>query len=569
MTISSWVRRRVIFSSISSTLFPPSRTVESIVCDNCCDTNVYLLFIEFNAKVTLLCIAKQFSKKPIVQLQAVPEHRILISLSDNTVSVHSLDQYQFGHVLTINKTKGATHFSVDVNRTETLTGEIQYTIRLCVVVKNYLLFFYWKNNDFHELRSSIKLNDVAKVVVWSSNLLYVGLRNQFVKVSIDQGNFKDMFNTTSEPIIIPLVSNNSLALCREKDTYILDREGKPLLEYAIHWDDIPIALAEDSLFLLSIQVDGTLQVLAFNSKDVIYLQKSNLFNQINRKPKGLIKCRNRTGQLVLFSENDLILLKAVPFDQQRRLLMEADHFDLAYKIVDLDKEVSDVKESETIKSTIQNMHALQLFNQGKYGEAIEKLQSLDTDPTYVIGLFDCLLPDEFRARLKYPLQLPHLEGAELEKGLWALTDYLLEERRTLSKKIQSGKYSSSSSDITKLQSIIDTSLLKCYLHTNNALVEHLLRIPDNHCNLEESEKALKKCLKFKELIVLYKTKHMHREALDLLQHLAKYDGNPALGRRNLILYLQDLGAKNIGKICFLFEPFVYLLFTFRLNFRIL
>lgn len=49
---------------------------------------------------------------------------------------------------------------------------------------------------------------------------------------------------------------------------------------------------------------------------------------------------------------------------------------------------------------------------------------LIADPSHVIGLYPNLLPEEFRNQLAYPDRLPDLEGIELEKGIFALIDYL-------------------------------------------------------------------------------------------------------------------------------------------------
>lgn len=55
---------------------------------------------------------KSFAKKPISQLSAVPECHILISLSDNVISVHDLSVYT--QITCINKTRGATLFAIDL-----------------------------------------------------------------------------------------------------------------------------------------------------------------------------------------------------------------------------------------------------------------------------------------------------------------------------------------------------------------------------------------------------------------------------------------------------------------------
>ena len=49
---------------------------------------------------------------------------------------------------------------------------------------------------------------------------------------------------------------------------------------------------------------------------------------------------------------------------------------------------------------------------------------LISDPSHVIGLYPNLLPDEFRNQLAYPDRMPELEGPMLEKGIFALIDYL-------------------------------------------------------------------------------------------------------------------------------------------------
>ena len=49
------------------------------------------------------------------------------------------------------------------------------------------------------------------------------------------------------------------------------------------------------------------------------------------------------------------------------------------------------------------------------------------------------------------------------------------------------------------------------LQTNDALVAPLLRLKDNNCHVEESERVLKKKEKFSELIILYERKGLHQK----------------------------------------------------------
>lgn len=100
------------------------------------------------------------------------------------------------------------------------------------------------------------------------------------------------------------------------------------------------------------------------------------------------------------------------------------------------------------------------------------------------------------------MRMPKLADKDLENGLLALIDYLVEIRS------QVGKSPSGSKPFGRnpktLLSIIDTSLLRCYLETNDSFVSSLIRL--NNCHLEESEKILKNYKKYNELIILYQTK---------------------------------------------------------------
>lgn len=98
----------------------------------------------------------------------------------------------------------------------------------------------------------------------------------------------------------------------------------------------------------------------------------------------------------------------------------------------------------------------------------------------------------------------------------------------------------------QLLEIVDTTLLKCYLLTNDALVASLLRLRDNHCHLAESERSLKRHHKHAELIILYQTRGLHRKALELLKKHATSSedfGSPLAHHERTVTYLQHLGKQ--------------------------
>ena len=100
-----------------------------------------------------------------------------------------------------------------------------------------------------------------------------------------------------------------------------------------------------------------------------------------------------------------------------------------------------------------------------------------------------------------------------------------------------------------LTQILDTTLLKCYLKTNDALVAPLLRLPENQCHLEEAERALTRSQKYSELIIFYNTRALHKKALNLLKEHRHREDSPLKGRERTVTYLQNLGPDNFEIIC--------------------
>lgn len=75
-------------------------------------------------ELQLLQYDKSFSKKPILQLQVIEDYNLLFSLSDNIISVNDISRHNFPLIHLAIKTKGASTFSMDVQKTQTLTGKL-------------------------------------------------------------------------------------------------------------------------------------------------------------------------------------------------------------------------------------------------------------------------------------------------------------------------------------------------------------------------------------------------------------------------------------------------------------
>lgn len=223
---------------------------------------------------------------------------------------------------------------------------------------------------------------------------------------------------------------------------------------------------------------------------------------------------------------------------QREQLLQEKKFQLALKLTNISKETSQDKADKI--NQIQTLYAYDLFHKKEFRDSMREFLKLETDPYEVIGLFPELLKDNVD---------PLLDDKDLENGYLALIDYLTESRQKMKNEYAKGLKTQNPKHIL---SIIDTTLLKCYLQTNDSFVASVIRL--NNCNLEESEKVLKKYRKYEELIILYETKKQHRLALLLLQSQAETEGSSLYGFNRTIQYLQHLDKSNIDLIFEFADP---------------
>lgn len=488
--------------------------------------------------------SKALTKKPITQLEVVPDVQILISLSDNVIIVHDLTHVSFQVLAILSRTKGATLFALDVKKQKTLTGDVQCMIRLCVVVKRKLQFYYWKNKNFLELTRDISLPDVPKVIAWCNESLFIGFKSEYSLYNLN-GEKKDIFPTgkTQEPLVLCL-ENDQFALSRDKQIIFVDSEGNPTLKFAITWTETPLALASDPPYILAV---------LSNSVEVKTSERHVLIQNIGAKdPRLIVSCKH--GRLFIASLNDVWCLCAVHLEIQIKQLLEEKQFELAMKLVNL-TDNTDAEKQQHIQH-IQNLYAFDLFCKKEFKTAMDIFLKLETDPSDIIGLFPELLPAGYRNKLEYPDKVPILQDESLKQGLFALVEYLLQVRHKLK-----GDYEGNLSSMTSIKEgsktvrskrqllqIVDTTLLKCYLQTNDALVASLLRWKDNHCHVDESERALRKYNKYSELIILYRRKGHHRKALELLKKECKKINSPLNGLDEIIRYLQHLNEDDLPLI---------------------
>lgn len=532
---------------------------------------------DFDMDIELVHSYKQFSKKPVAQVEIIPELKIIITLSDGLIHINNLDDLSLYQV--IQKTKGATYFATNLQIQRTLTGEKQSMLRMGVVVKRKIILLYWKNKNFHEMSQEVVLNDQPRTLAWCSESLFIGYRSEYDLIKLAGSRQEETKNLSAtggkqpEPMI-KLLQDDKVSINRDENTYILDQEGDPYLKYALCWSDIPINMVEDYPYLVALLPSSIVEIRTIEPH--LFIQRLELAQTTSNygKIKLITKCVGKKGLIIAASANDILALIAVPVDQQKEQMVFEKHFELALKLVNMDK-----LKDPTIIEDIELKYAYDLFNRECYKEALDLFLKLDRSPLKVIELFPELSDKIFTQDDNFSYGRGVSSSSIINKQsdqqsddkITALIDYLIQIRRRICNphKIPSSvcpddfrvdpsaqsiihddetliSHMKSPRTLEKLRQEVDTTLLKCYLKTKNSLVASLLRLPDNHCKLQVTEKALIKYNKYTDLIILYQSRGLHTKALELLKN--HFQDPPSSGRERMVQYLQNLGPDHLPTI---------------------
>ncbi|CAG9762236.1 unnamed protein product [Ceutorhynchus assimilis] len=492
---------------------------------------------EPKCELTLMRYDKYFSKKPIQQLEVIPEQDLLLSLTDNVVQLHDINAISFNTLDTVQKSKGATFFALNTEKIISTTGDTHYLIRLAVAVKRKIQLYYLKNNEFHTLADDISLTDIPKSMVWCQNVICLGFRDEYALLKLENGKQTDLFPTSSaksaDPCIL-LISESHFALCRENQTVLVNTTGQTEQNAALKWTEPPIYLAHDAPYTLGVLTDCI---------EVCSLEPSMSVQTLPDMSKVRFLVKASPGILFAASLSQIWCLKAVDIAKQREVLVNAKEFQLALKLIQISDECDQEKQAKIHQ--IQTLFAYDLFAKKQFAESMREFLKLETDPYDVIRLYPDMLPqvqqEEFLSSNK------DLTDKEVQESIVALSDYLTSMRNHVREnKISSGpggNLNKNSKSANQLLQIIDTTLVKCYLQTKDAMVAPILR--QNYCHLVETEKILKKMNKYNDLIILYQTKGQHRKALELLQTEKSLEEDSI---KKTIKYLQKLGSENMGLV---------------------
>ncbi|KAL5008472.1 hypothetical protein ScPMuIL_014053 [Solemya velum] len=287
---------------------------------------------------------KSFSKKPITQLAAIPELYILISLSDNVVSVHDLNS--FGQMSCISKTRGATLFAIDLEKPTSLSGDVQCTLRMSVAAKRKIQLFYWKNRNFLELKNDLSLYDIPRSMAWCKGSLCVGFKRDYFIIKVATGDLKELFPVGSrqlEPTVNRL-GDDKLMLGRDEMSILIDGDGNPTQKYPLTWSEIPIALEYDPPYVIAL-LPKYIEIKTLEPRLTIQnieFQKARLISQ-------------GSGHLYVASANHVWRMASMSISYQIRQVLQEKQFELALRLAELPSagdEILQVESEQSVKEAI-------------------------------------------------------------------------------------------------------------------------------------------------------------------------------------------------------------------------
>jgi len=106
-------------------------------------------------------------------------------------------------------------------------------------------------------------------------------------------------------------------------------------------------------------------------------------------------------------------LVPIPFIKQIEQLKKDKEYEMA---LELCKHLKDKELREKNIPQIKRLHAFELFCTRKFEAALKLFKEVEAEPTYVIGLYPDLLPEEYRKQLDYPSTPPKFSSGDLQKG---------------------------------------------------------------------------------------------------------------------------------------------------------
>ncbi|KAI8067557.1 CNH domain-containing protein [Gongronella butleri] len=383
--------------------------------------------------------------------------------------------------------------------------------------------------------------------------------------------------------MVTKIPNNEMLLARDNISIFLGLDGTPTRKVGIEWTGTPEQIGYSYPYVIAILPKHV---------EVRNIQSLALVQQIDLASAKFLN----QGKLVYVATTSQIWrLTPFSFSSQLDQLVEKHAYEEAVSLLEQIDAVLVENKEEKLRM-IRTAYAHDLFVHGDYDTSLSLFQSLDTAAAEVISLYPAIISGKLAketdeehdhhldpdsplspplrksaaladverpasrastvlsnsARSQSTTTTPSKEpvpltGIHLHDAITCLVHFLADRRQKLAKRMQAHENGNMPDDTLNEATLVDTTLMKAYMLTNDALVGPLLRV-HNHCDVQECEAILLEKSKYKEMVDLYNCKGLHSKALDLLSRLGQQADGPLRGVVPTIRYLQRLGLEHFDLV---------------------
>jgi tetratricopeptide (TPR) repeat protein len=364
----------------------------------------------------LLREEEKFSRRPIQQLAIIKEANILVSLSDNHVSIHDLQTYTLQEKL--EKTRGSTTFAVTSNIVkDPSTGIPSIVSRLAVAVKRKIILWTWQDMELSGDANEITLIASVKSLTWATGTKIVaGMDPGFVMVDVESQNIQDIvkpgalgeaggqggarFGAVSSSgmgymgmgswVPKPLATRlgeGELLLSKDVNSLFIDTDGNAIEKRQVPWPSAPESLAYSYPYMLSLQppARGGLEV---RNPDTLSLLQTIALPNANfvHVPQPNISLAHAGKGFLVGSDRCVWRMGAQNYESQIDELVLNYRYDEALSLLNMLEDTL-LHDKEGRIREIMMLKAQALFDLRKFREAMDLFTDAKAPPERVIALY--------------------------------------------------------------------------------------------------------------------------------------------------------------------------------------
>lgn len=358
----------------------------------------------------------KFSRRPVQQLGFLKETNMLISLSDNHVSIHDLHTYQLQERL--DKTRGATTFAAASNIVkDPTTGIPSIVSRLAVAVKRKIILWTWQDMELSGDATELALMASVKSLTWATGTkLVAGMDPGFVLVDVDTHHVHDIvkpgamgdaggqagarFGAVSSSgmgymgmgswVPKPLATRlgeGQLLLAKDVNSLFIDADGNALDKRQVPWPFAPEMLAYSYPYMLALQAPSKGSLEVRNPDTLNLLQKIALPNAtFLHVPQPNISLAHAAKGFLVASDRCIWRMGAESYEKQIDQLTANGRYDEALSLLDMLEDTL-LQDKDGRVREIKTLKAEALFHDKKWHDSMDLFIEAKAPPERVIALY--------------------------------------------------------------------------------------------------------------------------------------------------------------------------------------